>query len=310
MTLKVLSRKACLGFVGLGSIGLPIAANLIAQGFSLQVHTRSRLGESDKRLKGSKSCSSPREAAEGSDAFLICVSDDEALETVLFGPEGAEASLKEGAIVIDLSTISPSKAKSCAIRLGKRSITYLDAPVTGGTEGAINGSLTIFLGGDEDSLNSIREILDPIASYIYTFGSVGKGQEVKSINQILVAGSYIAVAEAIALGQKLGLPMEIVVEALQNGAASSWALKHRSRAMLTDKYPLGFKLHLHHKDLCIALKAAEEVGLDLPITTKVREIEKALISKGHENEDIAVLRRSIREIDLSKTNEETKEEIL
>ena len=294
MTSNNLKLKTCLGFVGLGSIGLPIAANLLDAGFSLKVHTRSRIAETSKELKGSKSCSTPQDAAEGCDVLLICVSDDDAVEEILFGPQGAELSLKPGNIVIDLSTISPAKARLFAAKLYNKNVTYLDAPVTGGTEGAKAGTLTIFLGGNIESLNKIASILEPIAGSVYPFGNVGKGQEVKAINQILVAGSYAAVAEAIALGQALKLPMDIVVEALEKGAASSWALSNRSQSMLKDDYPLGFKLQLHLKDLYIALKTAEEKGLKLPITSKVKELEEELIKEGYKDKDVSVLKRSIK----------------
>ncbi|WP_320674135.1 NAD(P)-dependent oxidoreductase [Prochlorococcus sp. MIT 1341] len=293
MTLKNLNTKPCLGFVGLGAIGLPIAANLLRAGFPLKVHTRSRTAERSQELDGAKRCSSPKSAAEGGDFFLICVSDEDAVEEVLFGPEGAESSLRPGQVVIDFSTISPEKARLFAAKLAPKEISYIDAPVTGGTEGAKAGSLTIFLGAENESFKDVGSIFKAIASSVYPFGQVGKGQEVKAINQILVAGSYVAVAEAIALGQELKLPMDIVIKALQKGAASSWALSHRSQSMLKDDYPLGFKLKLHHKDLSIALRTAEELGLNLPITSKVKELEETLIKEGHQDKDISVLKKSI-----------------
>ena len=292
--MTTLNKNICLGFVGLGSIGLPIAINLRKAGFSLQAHTRSRKAESNQDLQGAKACSSPKEAAEGCNVFLICVSDGDAVEEVLFGNEGAISSLKKGTIIIDLSTIDPKKARFFAGKLKKRNIEYIDAPVTGGTEGAKKGELTIFLGANNNSLKRIESILKAIGSSIYTFEHVGKGQEVKAINQILVAGSYMAVAEAIALGQSLDLPMSKVITALQKGAASSWALTNRSTAMLKDKYPLGFKLYLHHKDLSIALKAAEECRIKLPVTSKVKELEEILIKEGYKDNDVSVLRKAIK----------------
>ena len=292
MSPKKLKSKASLGFIGLGAIGLPIAANLLKAGFSLKVHTRSRLAETSKQLIGAQSCSTPKDAAKGCDILLICVSDEVAVETVLFGPTGAENSLTEGTIVIDLSTISPSKARLFSARLAKKNIEYIDAPVTGGTEGAKDATLTVFIGASNASSKKISSVLKAIGSAFYTFENVGKGQEVKALNQILVAGSYAAVAEAIALGETLNLPMNKVLEALQKGAANSWALSNRSQSMLKDEYPLGFKLHLHHKDLSIALRTAEESGIKLPITSKVKELEEELINQGYKDEDVSVLKRS------------------
>ncbi len=294
MTPAQSNKKESIGFIGLGAMGLPMAAKLVNEGFDLKVHTRSRKAEQSKRLKGAKPCESFKDAAAEVDVLMICVSDDEAVEMVLFGKDGAEKSLIAGSIVIDMSTISPSKAMSCATRLAKKNISYVDAPVSGGTEGAEAGTLTIFFGGNNAFLMKVAHILNSIGDAIYAFGSVGKGQSVKAINQILVAGSYAAVAEAIALGEALKLPMDKVIQALQKGAASSWALSNRSEAMLKGNYPLGFKLELHHKDLCIALKAAEESGLKLPIAKKVKEIEESLIIKGYKNDDISVLRESLK----------------
>ena len=291
-----LSEKTPLGFIGLGAIGLPIAINLFRAGFPLKVHTRSRKAEEHRELQGSKHCATPKETAKGCKVLLICVSDDNAVEEVLFGPRGAAGSLTPGQIVIDLSTISPSKAKLFAAQLAEKDVKYVDAPVTGGTEGAKQGSLTIFVGADNNWLQEITPILNVIGDSFYSFDHVGKGQEVKAINQILVAGSYAAVAEAIALGEALNLPMNKVIEGLQKGAASSWALTNRSQAMLNDYYPLGFKLQLHHKDLSIALKTAEESGLQLPITSKVKELEEELMEEGYHDEDVSVLRRSIKKM--------------
>ncbi len=285
-----------IGFIGLGAIGLPIASNLIQAGFTLKVFSRKKSLELESGLKGATLCASPIEVATGSDFLLLCVSDENAVEMILFGPEGIENSLSKGTYVIDFSTISPSKAKLIAKKLAKKKVTYIDAPVSGGTEGAKAGTLTIFLGGNTKDLKKVSIILNSIAKNIYSFGQVGKGQEVKAINQILVAGSYAALAEAISLGQSLSLPMDLVVEALTKGAANSWALENRSKAMIEDSYPLGFKLKLHHKDLCIALQTAQELGIKLPITMQVKELEEELIGKGYQDEDLSVLRRSIKSI--------------
>jgi len=180
-----------------------------------------------------------------------------------------------------------------AERLAKRDIAYIDAPVTGGTEGAKAGTLTVLCGGDTAAVDKARPLLEVIGGSVHHFGDVGCGQQVKAINQVLVAGSYAAVAEAITLGQHLQLPMQQVVNALRQGAAGSWALEHRSQAMLNDDYPLGFKLALHHKDLGIALDAALQTGLKLPITEAVHDQEQTLMDAGLGNADVSALRRSL-----------------
>ena len=280
-----------IGVVGLGAIGLPMAVNLHRSGFALQVHTRSRTAERSPELDGAMACENPASAAQNVDVLLICVSDDTAVEEVLFGADGAAASLGEGCVVLDCSTIAPATAIHCAERLASAGIHYLDAPVTGGSEGAVAGTLTLLVGGESAALERARPVLEVIGSSIHHFGSVGMGQQVKAVNQVLVAGSYAAVAEAIALGQRLQLPMDAVVAALQQGAAGSWPLSHRSSAMLEGKYPLGFRLDLHHKDLTIALSSGRDVGLEMPVTDLVQQLEAELISRGYGNEDVSTLRR-------------------
>ena len=280
-----------LGFVGLGALGLPMAINLHRAGFQMRVHSRSRKAENSPELEGAARCSSPAEASNGVDVLLLCVSDDTAVEEVLFGVEGAASQLSAGSVVLDFSTISPATAQHCAELLAHQNVHYLDAPVTGGTEGAKRGSLTVLVGGVSEPFERVRSILEVIGSSIHHFGGVGRGQEVKAVNQVLVAGSYAAVAEAVALGQRLDLPMPQVIDALKNGAAGSWALEHRSSAMLEGSYPLGFRLSLHRKDLGIALDAAKTVQLDLPVTTLVEQLELDLIQNGHGDEDVSALHR-------------------
>ena len=283
-----------LGFIGLGAIGLPMATNLCQAGVPLAVHSRSRHAETAPGLQGARPCASPAEAAEAADVLLICVSDDAAVETVLFGADGAASALRPGSVVVDCSTIAPATALACAERLARQGISYLDAPVTGGTEGAKAGTLTLLVGGEPEALERTRPILEVIGGTIHHFGPVGRGQQVKAVNQVLVAGSYAAVAEAMALGERLDLPMDQVVEALKHGAAGSWALEHRAPGMLAGRYPLGFKLALHHKDLGIALDAAKSVQLELPISNLVQQLEEGLMQQGHGDEDVSALHRQFR----------------
>ena len=291
-----MNSPAAVAMVGLGALGLPIAVNLRRAGYRLNVHTRSRLAESSAELVDDQgptvtSSSSPKEAVHGCAVLLICVSDDAAVEAVLWGDGGAGYALTPGSLVIDCSTIAPATAAAMAKRLAEQNVHYIDAPVTGGTEGAKAGTLTVLCGGETKALEQARPLLEVIGGSIHHFGPVGSGQQVKAVNQVLVAGSYAAVAEAITLGQHLQLPMEQVVAALIGGAAGSWALQHRSAAMLADQYPLGFKLALHHKDLKIALAAAKEQQLELPLTQLVLEQESELMHQGLGNADVSALRR-------------------
>ena len=278
-----------LAFIGLGAIGRPMSERLIDNGYELNLYQRNKLNKDNKR----KYFFDPIEAVTDCDGLLICVTDDDAVESILFGDNGVADSLKPNSFVIDFSTISPTKSITIHKELGKKNILYVDCPVSGGTEGANKGSLSLFIGASKKECLFFEDIFKVIGKSINYFNGVGKGQQVKALNQILVAGTYAAVAEAIELGKLLQLPMDDVVSALKVGAANSWPLENRSKAMLIDKHPLGFKLELHHKDLSIAIDLAQSINIDLPITSRVKEIEQLLMQAGLGALDVSVLHRYI-----------------
>ena len=290
-----------LAWIGLGAIGTPMALNLLKAGYGLTVHNRTPSRCAALEAAGAAVAPSPAAAARQADALLLCVSDDTAAEAVLLGgadptvrTEAAAAGLRPGSLVIDCSTIGPATSRRLAAALAERQIRYIDAPVTGGTEGAKAGNLSVLVGGDAQDLERARPLLEVIGSRITHFGPVGAGQEAKAVNQVLVAGSYAAVAEALQLAERLGLDRHQVVEALKGGAAGSWALEHRSAQMINDHYPLGFKLALHRKDLGIALEAAAAQQLELPVTEQVAAMEDALLASGHGDLDVSALARWFR----------------
>ena len=278
-----------LAFIGLGAIGKPMSDRLIDNGYDLNLFKRDKLKSGDQK----KYLIDPIEAVRDCDGLLICVTDDNSVESVLFGKNGVADSLKPNSFVIDFSTISPNKSISIYKRLVKKNIFYVDCPVSGGTEGAHKGSLSLFIGASKKECLSFEHIFEVLGQSINYFNGVGKGQQVKALNQILVAGTYAAVAEAMKLGKLLELPMDDVVAALKVGAANSWPLENRSKAMLIDKHPLGFKLELHHKDLSIAIDLAKSINIDLPIASKVKEIEYRLMQAGLGELDVSVLHRYI-----------------
>jgi 3-hydroxyisobutyrate dehydrogenase-like beta-hydroxyacid dehydrogenase/SAM-dependent methyltransferase len=279
-------------FLGLGALGAPMAANLLAAGFPLTLHNRNRQREEPLAARGARRAATPLAAASGSGVVCLCLSDDAAVRAVLLeGPDAAISGLAPGSLVIDFSTIAPATSAALAARLAERGVAYLDAPVTGGTEGAEAGTLSVLVGGQAHDLERARPLLDVVGQRISHLGPVGAGQRAKAVNQVLVAGSYAAVAEALALGARLGLPMERVCEALMEGAAGSWALRNRSANMLKGQFPLGFRLALHHKDLQIALEAAAATGLELPLSERVAAIEAELMAAGHGDEDVSALAR-------------------
>lgn len=281
-------------FIGLGALGSPMATNLLNAGFTLHVHNRTPRAADPLLAAGARWAASPAQAAAAAECLCLCLSDDDAVQSVLLGavsadPAAAIVGLHPGSLVIDFSTISPATSQALAAALQQRGVGYLDAPVTGGTEGARAGTLSVLVGAAAADLERARPLLQVVGARISHLGPVGAGQQAKAVNQVLVAGSYAAAAEAIALAQRLGLPMPELLEALRPGAAGSWALNHRADGMIAGHYPLGFKLALHRKDLAIAQKAADAVDLELPISNQVAAMEDQLINSGLGGCDVSVL---------------------
>jgi len=249
------------------------------------------LGELGVRLAGS-----PAEVAAASEILVTIVSDTPDVEAVLFGEAGVASGAPRGSLVVDMSTISPSATRAFAARLASGGVAMLDAPVSGGSEGARKGTLSIFVGGDVADVERARPVLAAMGTTITHVGPIGAGQAVKAVNQVILAGAYLGVAEGIVLAIKAGLDVEQVVAALSGGAAQSWVLSNRSGRMLENDYPLGFKVALHRKDLGIALQLARETGTALPISALCEQIEAGLIGKGHGDDDVSAVARAIREL--------------
>jgi 3-hydroxyisobutyrate dehydrogenase len=281
-------------FIGMGTMGAPMALNILKSGHEVIVHNRTREKEEPVAKAGAHRAASPREASEGAEIIITCVSDTPDVEEIILGKDGVIDGAKQGAIVIDMSTISPTATRRMAETLGEKGIKMLDAPVSGGSEGAQKGTLSIMVGGEAEDLEKAEPVLQAMGKTTH-IGVVGAGQMTKAINQIVVAGTYWSVAEGIALGLKAGLDMEKVVQAVGSGAAGSWAMINRSENMIKNNYPLGFKVQLHRKDLNIALNVARELGVTLPVSAYVEQMETGLISQGHGDEDISVIARSVRE---------------
>jgi 3-hydroxyisobutyrate dehydrogenase len=239
---------------------------------------------------------SPAAVAADSEIVVLCVSDTPDVEAVLFGPDGVIHGARAGTLVIDCSTISPAGSWDFAARLDERDISLVDAPVSGGSEGAKNGTLTIFVGGDARDVERARPVLTAMGRTVTHVGAIGAGQAVKAVNQVILAGTYLGVAEGIVLAIKAGLDVEQVIGALGEGAAQSWVLANRSGRMLEDDYPLGFKLALHRKDLGIALGLADRLGAVLPVTALAATLEAGLVAQGHGDEDVSAVARALRSL--------------
>jgi 3-hydroxyisobutyrate dehydrogenase len=284
------------GFVGLGTMGAPMAANAARGGFDITAWNRTPGRAAELTEVGIRLAPSPAEVARASEVVVTIVSDTPDVEDVLFGPDGVAEGAAPGTLVVDMSTISPSATRGFAERLGERGIAMLDAPVSGGSEGAQKGTLSIFVGGEASDLERARPVLESLGTTITHVGPIGAGQAVKAVNQVILAGGYLGVAEGIVLAMKAGLDVEQVVAALSGGAAQSWVLANRSGRMLANDYPLGFKVSLHRKDLRIALELAGETGTTLPISALVETIEAGLIARGHGDDDVSAVARAIRQL--------------
>lgn len=285
-----------IGFVGLGTMGSLMATNLVRGGYALTVWNRTSGKAAELVALGAREARSLREVAESSDIVVLCLTDSPQVEQVLFADQGLAEGLAPGALVIDCSTISPLKAQEFAQRLAGQGVAMLDAPVSGGSEGARLATLTIFVGGDEHEVERATPLFSCLGTTVTWLGSIGAGQWAKAVNQVILAGTYLGVAEGVTLALKAGLDVEKMVGALAGGAAGSWVLSNRSGRMINDEYPIGFKIALHRKDLGIGLDLARGVGAVLPVTSLAATFEDGLITQGYGDEDNSALARVIRQL--------------
>ena len=282
--------------IGMGTMGAPMARNLLKAGHSVVVHNRTREREEPLAAEGASRAASPAEAARNADIVLSCVSDTPDVERVLLDPEiGAINGLREGGLVIDCSSIAPAATRDIAARFREKGIGYVDAPVSGGSEGAIKGTLAIMCGGTEADFERAKPVLDVLGAKITRIGDVGAGQIAKVANQVVIAGTFLALGEALTLAHRAGADPEKVVEAIGGGVAGSWILQNRSGNMLNDTYPLGFRTRLHRKDLGIALDTARTFEVPVHVASLVATLEDGLIAQGYGDEDMSNLARCVRQ---------------
>jgi 3-hydroxyisobutyrate dehydrogenase len=280
-----------IAWIGLGTMGAAMAAHLVRAGHTVVVHNRTPGREGPLVELGATWAASPAEAADGAEVVFVCVSDSPDVEQVVLGPGGAAERMAEGSVLVDCSTISPSTTRSLATTLAARGVGAVDAPVSGGSEGAQKGTLTAFVGGDAAHVAQAGPALEAFCRTITHLGPAGAGQAAKAVNQVLIAGTYATLGEALVLGEKEGLPMDLLVSALSAGAAQSWVLENRARNVIADEYPLGFRVELHLKDLKIALDEAERLAIPLAVTRMVADQEQALTEAGLGGEDVSNLAR-------------------
>jgi 3-hydroxyisobutyrate dehydrogenase len=283
-------------FLGLGTMGAAMAANLARAGFEVIGWNRTPGRAPELADLGVTIADTPAKAVADADVAVICVSDTPDVEAVLFREDGVVDGARQGTLIVDCSTIAPAGSWDFAARLAEHGLRMVDAPVSGGSEGARNATLTIFVGGDAADVEHARPVLAAIGRTITHVGPIGAGQAVKAVNQVILAGTYLGVAEGIVLAIKAGLDVEQVVGALGGGAAQSWVLANRSGRMLDNDYPLGFKVSLHRKDLAIALDLAAQLGAVLPVSALAAQLETGLVTAGHGDDDMSALARAIRSL--------------
>jgi len=273
-----------IGFVGLGIMGRGMVKNLVEKNHPVTVWNRTP--EKSEALKKDLNviiAPSLQSLAETSDTILICVSDTPDVEAVLFGNEGGTGlakGLRPGTTIIDLSTISPAETKHFSQTLAEMNITLLDAPVSGGSEGAAKGTLSIMVGGPEDDFNRVKPILDAIGTRITHMGPSGSGQTTKLMNQILVVVNMLAVSEALLLGRAADIDLLKAVRAVEAGAGGSWMLSQRAPQAIDGYWQPGFTIDLQQKDLRLVLESARELGLPLLGTSLVHQLYNKLQHDG------------------------------
>jgi 3-hydroxyisobutyrate dehydrogenase len=277
------------GFVGLGAMGVGMARNLQRAGLLRAVWTRTR--ERTTALATGLDCAAAESLADLAahcDVVVVCVSADaDVLEVV----DALAPSLRPGSIVVDCSTVAAATAREAARRLASRRVEFLDAPVSGGVEGARDGTLAVMVGGSEAAFERARPVLAAMGRAVTYFGPSGAGQAAKATNQIMCAGIIQAVAEAMAFAKAEGLPLEALIETLGKGAGSSWYFVHRAPNMVRNAYPPGFRVRLHEKDLRICQDMAARHGVQLPVVESTLQQYRRLIEQGHGDEDISTIFR-------------------
>lgn len=278
-----------IGFIGLGIMGMPMARNLMKAGFAVTVYNRTT-SKADKLVaEGAKKAGSPKEAAKGNSVIITIVSDTPDVESVILGESGVIEGVETDAVVIDMSTISPQATQKMAERIKEKGAYMLDAPVSGGDQGAINGTLSIMVGGDTGIFERCRPIFEAMGRTITHVGSNGMGQTVKLMNQILVSGTLNAVVESLIFAKKSGVDLEKAIEAVKGGAAGSWQLSNLAPRIISRDFSPGFMVDLLQKDLNLIMGAAEVVKVPLPITSIIHQMYYALQSSGEGKSGTQVL---------------------
>ena len=285
-----------IGFIGLGIMGKPMAKNLIKAGFELQVHSRSNGPVKELVALGAKETGTPAECAKNMDAVVTMLPDGPDSESVILGENGVLDSAKKGAIIIDMSSIAPAISQKIAKSCETTEAEFLDAPVSGGEPGAIEGTLAIMVGGKQSVFDSSQSIFESVGSSYVLCGDYGAGNTTKLANQIIVATNIAAVGEALVLAKKAGLEPQKVFDAIKGGLAGSNVLNAKGPMMISGNFNPGFRIKLHHKDIRNSMLTGSDLGVSLPVTSLVQQIIVSLVNEGKGELDHSAIANFVEKI--------------
>jgi len=276
-------------------MGYPMAGHLAAAGHKVTVYNRTAAKSAEwVKTHGGASAATPAAAASGAELVFACVGNDDDLRSITVGADGAFAGMQRGAIFVDHTTASAAVARELAAAAAGRGVGFVDAPVSGGNLGAINGALTVMCGGDAASFDAARPVAMAFAKAMTLLGPSGAGQLAKMVNQIAIAGLVQGLSEAIAFGQRAGLDMKAVLEVIGKGAAQSWQMDNRGPTMIQGKFDFGFAVDWMRKDLGIALEEARRNGARLPVTALVDQFYADIQAAGGRRDDTSSLVKRLR----------------
>jgi 3-hydroxyisobutyrate dehydrogenase len=269
-----------IGFAGLGIMGQGMASNILSKKYPLSVWNRTKKRSETIESEGATVVDTPAELAAESDIIIVCVSDTPDVEAVILGEDGIIHGIEPGKLVIDMSTISPKATRAMAQALKEKGASMLDAPISGGSEGAANGTLSIMVGGDASDFERALPVFEAMGKTVTHVGPIGSGQTVKLVNQILVVVTALGVSEALVFAEAGGLDLDKTLAAVSGGAAGSWMLSHRGPQVVERDWRPGFTIDLQQKDLRLALEAANELGVPLMGTSLVHQLYQSLQRQG------------------------------
>ena len=274
-----------IGFIGLGIMGKPMARNLIQAGYELTVYDIVGEAVEELAIAGATAVSSSQEVAAATGKVITMLPDSADSDRAILGPGGVLEGVRPGAIIIDMSSIAPSMSQKIAAECSKKSVEFLDAPVSGGEPGAINAALAIMVGGKQEVFDQCSDLLKVMGSNVVLTGDVGAGNITKLANQIIVAANIEALSEALVLAQKGGVDPERVFNAIRGGLAGSAVMEAKGPMMLERNFRAGFRIRLHQKDLRNVLQTAQELNVPLPVTALVQQMLGSLVNDGDQDAD-------------------------